>query len=261
MPKIGVVGGSGIYDITGLTITEHKKMITPFGDPSDTYRLGEISGVKVAFLPRHGLPHCIPPHQINYRANIWGFKELGAERIISVNAVGGISPEMKPGTIVIPDQVIDMTKGRKSTFFDGDDVVHIDFTEPYCDELRESLFKAGKKSEIALMKSGTYVCVDGPRLETKAEIIFFKSIGANVVGMTVMPEASLSREGELCFACVAVVTNYAAGVREKRLTTTEVIEMMKRMSGVVNGLLKETFPLISDKRRCACKDALREARM
>ncbi|MDH5202295.1 MAG: S-methyl-5'-thioadenosine phosphorylase [Nitrospirota bacterium] len=261
MVKIGVVGGSGIYDIPGFTITEYKKMTTPFGDPSDTYRLGELSGVKVIFLPRHGSPHHIPPHQINYRANIWGFKELGVERIISVNAVGGISSEMNPGTIVIPDQIIDMTKGRKSTFYDSDDVVHIDFTEPYCNEMRKSIFKAGKKSGIALMKSGTFVCVDGPRLETKAEIAFFKSIGADVVGMTVMPEASLAREGELCFACVAVVTNYAAGITEKRLTTTEVVEMMRRVTGQVSDLLIETFHLIPDRRVCPCKDALREARI
>ena len=261
MPRIGVIGGSGLYDMPGLTITDHKKIVTPFGDPSDTHIIGDFSGREVVFLPRHGSPHRIPPHKINNKANIYGFKELGAERVIAVSAVGGISPEMKPGTIVIPDQIIDMTKGRESTFYDGDEVVHIDFTEPYCPELRGSILKAGEKSGIDLKKSGTYICVNGPRLETKAEINFFSSIGADVVGMTAMPEASLAREAELCFVCIAVVTNYAAGITEKRLTVTEVVETMRETTKKVRRLLKEAFNLIPGKRGCACKDALKEARM
>ncbi|MEW6162256.1 MAG: S-methyl-5'-thioadenosine phosphorylase [Nitrospirota bacterium] len=261
MPKIGVIGGSGLYDIPGLTITEYKKITTPFGDPSDIYRVGELSGVEVVFLPRHGSPHHIPPHKINYRANIWGFKELGVERIISIGAVGGIGPEMKPGMITVPDQVVDMTKGRESTFYDGDEVVHIDFTEPYCPELRESIFRAGEKLGVELRKSGTYICMNGPRLETKAEIKIFLNMGINIVGLTAMPEASLAREAELCFAGIAVVTNYAAGITEKRLTTTEVMEMMGGTTGKVVNLLKEAFKLIPSERRCACKDALKDARM
>jgi len=260
MPKIGVVGGSGLSDIPGLTITKHKKIATPFGDPSDTYMIGELSGREVVFLPRHGLKHHIPPHKINYRANIWGFKELGVERIISFSAVGGIGPEAKPGMIIVPDQIIDMSKGRESTFYD-DEVVHIDFTEPYCLELRESILKAGKKSGVELRKSGTYVCVSGPRLETRAEIEMFLNTGIDIVGMTAMPEAALAREGELCLAGVAVVTNYAAGIAKKKLTTTEVIETMRGAAKRVGDLLRDTFNLIPSERRCACKDALEEARM
>jgi 5'-methylthioadenosine phosphorylase len=258
---IGVIGGSGLYEIGKVFIKKTKKFSTPFGDPSDSYVIGEFSGIEVVFLPRHGSLHRIPPNKINYRANIWGFKELGVERVISLSAVGGISPEMKPGTIVIPDQIIDMTKGRDSTFYDGDRVVHIDFTEPYCPELRKSILEAGRKSGIELKKSGTYVCVNGPRLETKAEIEFFSNIGADVVGMTAMPEASLAREAELCFAGVIVVTNYAAGIKEKRLTTTEVIKVMKGTTGRLKELLKESFNLIPIERRCFCKEALKEARM
>ncbi|HYA12451.1 MAG TPA: S-methyl-5'-thioadenosine phosphorylase [Thermodesulfovibrionales bacterium] len=261
MPKIGVVGGSGLYNIPGLTIKEYREIITPFGDPSDTYMIGEFSNREVAFLPRHGLKHHIPPHKINYKANMWGFKELGVERIISIGAVGGIGPEIRPGMIIVPDQIIDMTKGRDSTYYDGDEVVHIDFTEPYCPELRESVFRAGRKSGVELIKSGTYACVNGPRLETRAEIKIFLDIGIDMVGMTAMPEAALARELELCLAGVAVVTNYAAGITKKRLTTTEVIKTMGGAANRVGNLLEKTFNLIPDERRCACKGALKEARM
>lgn len=261
MPKIGVVGGSGLYDISGLTITDYKKISTPFGEPSDTYMIGEFSGREVVFLPRHGLKHHIPPHKINYKANIWGFKELRVERIISISAVGGIGSEIKPGMIVVPDQIVDMTKGRESTFYDGDEVVHIDFTEPYCPELRESVFKAGKKSDVELRRSGTYVCVNGPRLETRAEIKMFLNLGIDIVGMTAMPETALAREAELCLAGVAIVTNYAAGITKKRLTTTEVTETMRGATKRVENLLEKMFNLIPSERRCACKDALKEARM
>lgn len=261
MLKIGVIGGSGLYDIPGLTIKEHKKITTPFGDPSDAYMIGEFSDKEIIFLPRHGLKHQIPPHKINYRANIWGFKELGAERILSVSAVGGISPELKPGMFIVPDQITDMTKSRVSTFYDGNEVVHIDFTEPYCPELREALSRAGEKIGVELKESWTYVCVDGPRLETGAEIKIFLNLGIDIVGMTAMPEASLAREAELCLAGVAIVTNYAAGITGKKLTTTEVIEVMRGATKQVGSLLKETFLFISGERRCACKDALKDARM
>ncbi len=258
---IGVIGGSGLYEIEGVVVNEVKKISTPFGDPSDSYRIVDLSSRKIVFLPRHGSPHHIPPHKINNRANIWGFKELGVERVISLGAVGSLSHEVEPGTIIVPDQIIDMTKGRDSTFYDSNKVVHIDFTEPYCPELRESIFGAGMKSGIELKKSGTYICVNGPRLETKAEIKFFSGIGADIIGMTVMPEASLARETELCFAGISVVTNYAAGITEKRLTTTEVIEVMKGAAVRLKEILKETINLIPAERRCACKETLKEARM
>jgi 5'-methylthioadenosine phosphorylase len=261
MPKIGIIGGSGLYQIPGLTITEYAKITTPYGAPSDAYVIGDLSGSDIVFLPRHGLEHHLPPHKINYKANIWGFKELEVERIISVGAVGGIGCYTKPGMIMITDQIVDMTSGRESTFYDGDEVVHVDFTEPFCPELRGSLFRAAENSGIELKKSGTYVCVNGPRLETKAEIKMFLNMGIDVVGMTTMPEAVLAREAELCFAGISVVTNYAAGIAEKRLTTAEVVGTMREAATCVGCLLLETFHLIPGERRCSCRDALKEARM
>lgn len=261
MPKIGIIGGSGLYQISGLTITEFARIATPYGSPSDAYAIGDFSGRDFVFLPRHGSEHRVPPHKINYRANIWGFKELKVERIISIGAAGGIGRCTKPGMIIIPDQIVDMTSGRESTFYDGDDVVHVDFTEPYCPELRSSLFRAAENSGIELKRSGTYVCVNGPRLETGAEIKMFLKAGFDIVGMTAMPEAILAREAELCFVGINVVTNYAAGIAEKRLTTTEVMETMRKAATLVGRLLQKTFHLIPGNRGCYCRNALKEARM
>lgn len=261
MPKIGIIAGSGFYEIDGVAVRELKKITTPYGEPSDVYRICESPGIEFVFLSRHGTTHHIPPHMINYRANIWGFREIGVERIVSVNAVGGIDKELRPGDIVIPDQIIDMTHGRASTFYESNEVIHIDFTMPYCTELREALMNAGEKSGRRLRGTGTYICVNGPRLESKAEINYFSKIGADIVGMTVMPEACLARELELCFAGVAVVTNYAAGISDKRLTITEVMETMKISMERIRSLIMEALRTIPEKRECDCQDALKEARM
>lgn len=259
---LGIIGGSGLYEMEGVVIKETKSVSTPFGAPSDSYRIGEISGRDAIFLPRHGPIHSIPPHGINYRANIFGFKELGAERIISIGATGGINHEIEPGTIVVPDQIIDMTSGRAGTFFEGGEgVFHIDLTSPYCPELRESIFASGEKSGIELKSSGTYICTNGPRLETSAEIKFFSQIGADIVGMTAMPEAALAREAEICYAGISVVTNYAAGLKEKKLTATEVIDKMEKTVGLLKILLANMFELIPSARKCDCKDSLKEAKI
>ena len=201
MPKIGLIGGSGLQDIPGLRLIEERVVETPFGPPSAPYRIGELSGVKIAFLPRHGSPHRIAPHKVNYRANIYGFKLLGVQRIISVSAAGGINPALKPGEIVIHEQVIDTTQGaRPSTFYEQDEVVHIDFTEPYCPDLREALLASAQSAGMGKLKSAVYICSNGPRLESRAEIKYFSLIGADVVGMTGMPEAALARELELLLA-------------------------------------------------------------
>ncbi len=262
MSKIGVIGGSGLYSIKGLVLKKKKRFSTPFGKPSDQYVIGEADGREIIFLPRHGSSHNIPPHQINYRANIWGFKKLGVERIISINAVGGIKKGLKPGDIVILDQIIDMTKNRKSTFYDGGEgVVHIDFTEPYCPDIRKILLKAGKNARVALKNGGAYVAVEGPRLETSAEIRSFAMLGGDVVGMTVMPEASLARELEICYSGISVVANYAAGIKKKKLTTKEVMEEMAASTEKLKDLLKETFALIKEERACACGEALKDAKI
>jgi len=259
---IGIIGGSGLYEMKGLVLRETKKISTPFGDPSDAYIIGDLDDKRIVFLPRHGSRHTIQPHRINYRANIRGFKELGIERLISVGATGGIHAGMNPGTIVVIDQIIDVTQGRDTTFYDGENgVVHIDLTEPYCPELRKYMIEAGNKSEIDLKQSGTYICTNGPRLETRAEIQFYSTIGADVVGMTAMPEASLAREAELCYAGVSVVTNYAAGITGKKLTATEVVDTMNKTTVLLKKLLAETLRLVPSARSCSCKEAMRNARV
>jgi len=256
---LGIIGGSGLYDIGEITRKSARKLRTPFGKPSDSYTIGMLSEREVAFLPRHGLQHSIPPHKVNYRANIWGFKELGVDRILSISAVGGISADLAPGMIVVPDQIIDMTSNRDATFYEEDKVVHIDFTNPYCPELRKSIIDASRTIRQEVKDSGTYVCVNGPRLETKAEIQVFARIGAHIVGMTAMPEAALAREIEICFGGIAIVTNYAAGIKEKGLRAKEVVEVMNATTLKLKGFLKEILCIIPQKITCACKNVLREA--
>ena len=262
MPVIGIIGGSGVYDVQGLAVRRKKRVKTPFGRPSDRYVCAELAGVPVMFLPRHGADHSIPPHRVNYRANIWGFKELGVQRIISFGATGGISRKMRPCCIVVPDQIIDMTTGREATFFDGKDgVVHIDFTEPYCEETRKIIMAAARKSKIKIIKTGTYICTEGPRLETKAEIQFYARAGADIVGMTAMPEAALAREAEICYAGIAVVTNRAAGLTDRGLSAGEVISGVHKVAAQLKELVVSVCRTAQKKRTCSCRNALKEARV
>lgn len=257
---IGLIGGSGLYEIEGLEITKEISVSTPYGKPSSVYKVGTIDTRKVIFLPRHGIPHSIPPHKINYRANIWGFKHLKAEKIISVGAVGGINKDLSPGDIVLQDQIIDMTYGaRESTFYDNDRVVHIDFTNPYCSDMRDLIIKVSEDMGLKIKTSGTYICVNGPRLETAMEIQFFSAAGADVVGMTAMPEASLARELEMCISGISVVTNYAAGISGNKLTTTEVVATMKGSAEHITSLIKKVITQIPLQRTCPCKEALKDA--
>jgi 5'-methylthioadenosine phosphorylase len=261
MPDVGVIAGSGVYDIPEFEITDRIALSTPYGDPSDKYQIGRFAGKEIAFLPRHGSLHTIPPHGINYRANIWGFREIGVGRIISIGATGGISPAMTPGSIVVLDQIIDRTSGRAATFYDGNEVVHIDFTDPFCPDLRRALIAASAAAGLTVITKGTYIAVNGPRLETAAEIHAYASLGADVVGMTGMPEAALARELELCYAGLAVVTNAAAGISSGRLTATEVVETMRATTGKIRKLVKAFFALDPGIRDCACGSALKHARM
>ncbi len=266
MPKLGIIGGSGLYGLTGFTHLKEESVSTPCGEPSGRYLVAgpaDGAGPQLVFLPRHGANHQIPPHKVNYRANIWGMRSLGVERIVGVNAVGGIDPGLSPGSIVLPDQAMDFTQGaRESTFYDGQDVVHIDFTDPYCPEMRMALMKAAQAKAIALTPEATYVCVNGPRLESRAEIEFFRRAGGRVVGMTGMPEAALARELQICYAAVCVVTNFAAGVSAAgKLTATEVVETMAKSTETVMTLLKAAFSLMPEQRNCPCKDALSGTRL
>jgi 5'-methylthioadenosine phosphorylase len=260
MAIIGVIGGSGLYEIQGLTLKHKEKIKTPYGDPSEHYFIGEFGDQEIIFLPRHDKNHNIPPHMINYRANIWGFKKLGVERILSVSAVGGIRKDLKPRDVVILDQVMDMTKNRESTFYDGQNgVVHIDFTEPYCPEMRKVLLKADKLSKVHLKNGGTYVAVEGPRLESASEIKSFGILGGDVVGMTGMPEAALARELEMCYSGLSVVANYAAGISKEKLTVPEVMEAMTIATEKIKLLFRAAIPIIPDQRKCPCREALKDA--
>ncbi len=261
MTIIGVIGGSGLYDVPDLNIKDSVRVSTPYGEPSDFYRTGRWSDKEVVFLPRHGSTHHIQPHKVNYRANIWGFRELGAGQIISICSSGGISPGMRPGMIAIPDQIIDMTHGRLSTFYDEEEVVHIDFTEPFCPDMRKNVAAAAASAGAAFINSGVYVCTNGPRLETAAEIRTFSGWGADMVGMTLMPEAALARELEMCFTCIAVITNFAAGMAARKLTTKEVLSSMRSSKEILRAVLTAFFSARTGPFTCGCKQTLKEARI
>ncbi len=259
---LAVIGGSGLQDIPGLRRKKEVHITTPFGEPSAPYTICSLGDRDIVFLSRHGREHTIPPHRINYRANLWGLKSLGVERIISISAVGSMNSSFRPGAIVLLDQVIDYTGGsRPSTFHDEGTVIHIDLTDPFCGEMRGAILEAGRRCGVPVHTPGTYICVNGPRLETAAEIRFFTQIGADVVGMTAMPEAALARESEICMSLLGVVTNAAAGISERKLTTTEVIETMGRSLDVVRTLLVDSAGLIPTLRTCPCRHALADAGM
>ncbi|WP_022852207.1 S-methyl-5'-thioinosine phosphorylase [Limisalsivibrio acetivorans] len=253
--KIGIMGGSGLYEIEGFNFIGEEKVLTDWGEPSDTYRHFTFGGVDFYFLNRHGRKHDMPPHSVNYRANIAGFKKLGIERMLAFTAVGGIKG-VKPGDVVIPDNAIDHTSGRAHTFYDRGLIHHIDFTAPFCPELRAMLNSCAGAASVPVKDGGTYICTNGPRLETAAEIRYFDIIGADIVGMTLFPEAPLAREMEICYANTSVITNYAAGTTENKLTTDEVVETMKGSMDKIRSIVTKLPEYYSVDRECACQDAL-----
>ncbi|MHB1678506.1 MAG: S-methyl-5'-thioinosine phosphorylase [Sulfuriferula sp.] len=210
---LAIIGGTGLTQLANLAITHRQIVRTPYGEASGALTIGEISGHGVIFLARHGYGHTIPPHQVNYLANLWALKEQHVTHIVSVASVGGIHPDLIPGTLVVPHQIIDYTYDRKNTYFNGNDqpVTHIDFTEPYCEEMRQQIITAAQSANENPITHGVYACVQGPRLETAAEINRLERDGATMVGMTGMPEACLARELDLKYATISVVSNYAAG--------------------------------------------------
>jgi 5'-methylthioinosine phosphorylase len=234
--KIAIIGGTGLTQITDLNIICREWVDTPYGSPSSEFITCALGQNQVVFLARHGNPHSIPPHRINYRANIWALKHLGVEQIIAVAAVGGITSAMAPACLVLPDQIIDYSYGRIQTFFDDDTtpVTHIDFTAPYSQTLRERLMAAAASVDIALVNTGTYGCTQGPRLETSAEIKRMEQDGCDLVGMTGMPEAALARELELDYVALAVVANWGAGKAEGEITMAEIEENLH--VGMANAL-------------------------
>jgi 5'-methylthioadenosine phosphorylase len=210
---LGIIGGSGLTDLANLNVAHREIVRTPFGEPSGPLTIGEINGQSAVFIARHGYGHTIPPHEVNYRANLWALRSKGATLVVSVASVGGIRADLKPGDLVVPDQIVDYTWGRSSTYHEGEGctVTHVDFTDPYDELLRQRIMAAGTLAGIAIKSGGTYAATQGPRLETRAEINRFERDGCDLVGMTAMPEAILARELELPYAAINVVANYAAG--------------------------------------------------
>lgn len=265
MPRIGIIGGSGLYEIEGLQNTKWTEVDTPFGKPSDKYLIGKLNGEELAFLPRHGRGHKIMPSEVNYRANIFGMKKLGVEWLISISTVGSFKKEIKPLDIVIIDQFVDRTnQARKMTFFGDGIVAHIAFAEPICSVLSDILYEVAKKlavqNNITVHKGGTYINMEGPAFSTEAESFLYKSWGMDVIGMTNMPEAKLAREAEMCFATVAMVTDYDAWYGEESVVTVDmIIQNLNKNVKVVKGLIKNTIPLIPKERNCICADALKNA--
>lgn len=242
---LAVIGGSGLTQLANLDVSHREVLRTPYGEPSGAVTFGQICGRPVAFLARHGYGHTIPPHEVNYRANIWALSKRGAKAIVSVASVGSIRADLKPGDVVIPHQIIDYTWGRKSTYHEGQDnpVVHIDFTEPYDRSLRALLIKAAGIAGVPISDSGVYAVTQGPRLETAAEIDRLERDGADLVGMTGMPEAALARELGVPYAAINLVANYAAGRADSRIgisfDTIEAVlkESMGRVRAIIESLV------------------------
>lgn len=243
MSKIAIIGGTGLTSLNNLEIIGREIVHTKYGEPSAPMIRGTLAGHEIMFLARHGHGHTIPPHKINYRANIAALKDAGVEKIIAVNAVGGITEKMLPKAIVLPDQIIDYTWSRTNTFFEEglEQVVHIDFTNPYCQELRGQIMSAAVAAKIKLVTDGTYAATQGPRLETTAEVIRLERDGCDLVGMTGMPEASLARELELCYASICVVANMAAGKGPDEITMEEIEKNLYQGMDDVRTLLESVI--------------------
>jgi 5'-methylthioadenosine phosphorylase len=258
--RIGVIGGSGLYKMDGMTEVRKVKVSTPFGEPSDAIIMGTLEGIRVAFLPRHGEGHRISPSELPAKANIYALKSLGVERIISVSAVGSLREKIEPLDVVIPDQLIDATKGRASTFFTDGIVGHVSFAEPFCPVLSQLAFGASTKVGAKSHEGGTYLVVEGPQFSTRAEAQLYRSWGADVIGMTASPEARLAREAEICYATLAIVTDYDCWHPSYESVTTEMIlANLRKGIDTVKRILKLLLPSIPQKRDCACVSALRYA--
>jgi 5'-methylthioadenosine phosphorylase len=258
--EIGVIGGSALYGIEGLTDIKKLDIDTPFGKPSDYITAGKLGGVGVAFLPRHGKGHHLSPTDVPYRANIYALKSLGVGHIISVSAVGSLKEALKPGDLVIPDQLIDRTRNRLSSFFDGGIVIHILFAEPFCPILSQVLLKTAKELDTSVHQGGTYVVIEGPAFSTRAESHLYRSWGASLIGMTALPEAKLAREAEMCYSTIAGVTDYDCWQEAYVPTPIDVIlKTQRQQTQKIREIIMLTVSRIPDKRKCECATALKTA--
>ena len=258
--KIGVIGGSGLYEIAGMTNVEEVRPNTPFGEPSDAIIIGELDGRSIAFLPRHGRGHTISPTEIPSRANIYALKALGVEWVISVSAVGSLKEGIHPLDLVVPDQIIDRTKGRVNSFFDGGLVAHVSFAEPFCPTLSNILFHAALDVGANVHQEGTYIAMEGPLFSTKAESNLYRSWGASIIGMTALPEAKLAREAEICYATLACITDYDTWHETEESVTIEMalanLVLNADKAKKIIGLVAARIP---EKRECGCAEALENA--
>ncbi len=258
--KIGVIGGSGLYSIRGLTDIEEVRMDTPFGKPSDSITIGRLGRVGVAFLPRHGKGHHLSPTEVPYRANIYALKSLGVEWLISITAVGSLKEEFKPGDLVIPDQLIDRTRSRVSSFFGGGIVAHIIFAEPFCPVLSQILYQTAKELGTTIHRGGTYVVMEGPAFSTRAESHLYRSWGADIIGMTALPEAKLAREAEICYATIAGVTDYDCWQEScEPIPIDVIIKTLRQNTHHIREIIKLAISSMPDKRQCDCATALKTA--
>ena len=258
--EIGIIGGSGLYSMSGLGKVKEVRVKTPFGKPSDTYVLGTLEGRKVAFLARHGRGHRILPTELNFRANIYGFKQLGVERIVSISAVGSLKEEHKPLDFVIPDQFFDRTRHRVDTFFGNGIVGHIAFADPICPELARVVEAACKMAGVTGKRGGTYLCMEGPQFSTKAESNVYRSWGMDVIGMTNLQEAKLAREGEICYVTVAMVTDYDCWhPHHDSVTVDQVVAVLLKNAENACNVVRETIAAMPKVRSCKCGAALAHA--
>jgi len=260
--RIGVIGGSGLYEMEGLSQVRTLKVSTPFGKPSDEFIIGTLYGVRMAFLPRHGRGHRIMPSDINFRANIYGMKKLGVERIISVSAVGSMREDIEPGHIVIPDQFYDHTKHRRSTFFGNGIVAHVGMADPVCNDLCRILIASGKKVDATIHKGGTYLCMEGPQFSTRGESLIYRQWGVDVIGMTNATEAKLAREAELCYSTIALATDYDCWHHSEESVTVEaVLAVMKKNIETSKAMIREAVRSLPSRTTCSCGSALNNAIM
>jgi 5'-methylthioadenosine phosphorylase len=258
--EIGIIGGSGLYSMPGLTDVQEVTLETPFGAPSDAYVLGTLEGKKVAFLARHGRGHRILPSELNFRANIYGFKQLGVERILSVSAVGSLKEEHKPLEFVIPDQFVDRTRHRADTFFGDGVVAHVAFADPVCPQLSETMVAACKKAGVVGKRGGTYICMEGPQFSTKAESNLYRSWGMDVIGMTNLQEAKLAREAEICYVTVAMVTDYDCWhPHHDSVTVNQIVAVLLKNAENACNVVREAVAAMPKDRTCKCGLALEHA--
>jgi len=260
MKIVGVIGGSGLYEMEGLADIHSVKVETPWGSPSDDLLVGRLGDTKMVFLPRHGRGHKIMPSEINYRANIYAMKKLGVGRIISISAVGSMRKEIAPGHVVIPSQFFDHTKRRASTFFGDGVVAHVSMADPVCPLLSDALYRASKDLGATVHKGGIYICIEGPQFSSRGESNIYRKWGVDVIGMTNMPEAKLAREAEICYATLALSTDYDCWHEEHEdVSVEDVIQILTKSVELAKGVIKEAVSIIPEERSCICSNALQNA--